>query len=85
MAPVTTTIAVPTVEGEERDIECWASAARRWIRGECVEGTMTASLTATGLSPPLLVVVGLGEIMRLASRRWSETMAMARQGLVSAA
>ncbi|EAY94036.1 hypothetical protein OsI_15815 [Oryza sativa Indica Group] len=89
----------PPVEDEERNGGCWASVAAT-LRHLCrsssnpLEGeletnewkaTATSSPTVAALSPPRPVAVGLGEMKRLASRRWPETMAVAGQGPVSAA
>uniref|UniRef100_A0A0E0DDW0 Uncharacterized protein n=1 Tax=Oryza meridionalis TaxID=40149 RepID=A0A0E0DDW0_9ORYZ len=101
-SPATTAAAAPAppVEDEERNGGCWASVAAT-LRHLCrsssnpLEGeletnewkaTATSSPTVVALSPPRPVAVGLGEMKRLASRRWPQTMAVAAgQGPVSAA
>ncbi|KAF0891894.1 hypothetical protein E2562_011288 [Oryza meyeriana var. granulata] len=77
------------VEDEERSAGCWASVAAglhhlcrsssNQLEGELEanesKATAPAPPAVTALSPPRPVAVGLGDVKRLASRRWPETVA----------
>uniref|UniRef100_A0A0D9W4N6 Uncharacterized protein n=1 Tax=Leersia perrieri TaxID=77586 RepID=A0A0D9W4N6_9ORYZ len=84
-------------EDEEMSSGCWVGVAAALHHLLCgcsnrqegelesndLNATAPATPAATALSPPRTVVVGLGDMKRLASRRWTEAMAV--QGPVSAA
>ncbi|KAL5215948.1 hypothetical protein ABZP36_007349 [Zizania latifolia] len=85
-ATATATAPAPSEE-EARSSGCWASVAAvlhhlfrsnnqrdSGLDTSETKATAQASPTCTALSPPRPVVVGLGDMKRLASRRWPETI-----------
>ncbi|XP_040379652.1 uncharacterized protein LOC102702274 [Oryza brachyantha] len=87
-ATATAPALAPAVEDEERSSGCWASVAAALHHlchpnnpPECeLEASESKAIapappSVTALSPPRPLAVKLGEVKRLASRRWPETMA----------